>query len=107
MIRLTRMQNRPFVLNSDLIETVEETPDTVITMTTGHKYLVEESAETVIHRIITFRARCYNLSGYNFSGGNPELLSQSHPDCRGYLSDYHQIRIMQRRPSLIGFLLYH
>ncbi|NLN45782.1 MAG: flagellar FlbD family protein [Clostridiaceae bacterium] len=57
MIRLTRRYNRPFLLNSDLIETVEETPDTVITMTTGHKFLVEESAETIVERIIAFRAQ--------------------------------------------------
>jgi flagellar protein FlbD len=44
MIRLTRLNHVPLVLNSDLIEQVEVTPDTVITMTTGEKLMVLESA---------------------------------------------------------------
>lgn len=37
MIDITRMNGKPFTLNSDLIETVEESPDTVVTLTTGKK----------------------------------------------------------------------
>jgi flagellar protein FlbD len=59
MIHLTRMHNRPFLLNSDLIEMVEETPDTVVTMTTGRKFLVEESAGEILERVIHFRNRCF------------------------------------------------
>ncbi len=59
MIRLTRLHNIPFHLNSDLIETIEETPDTIITMTTGKKIVVEESAEVILERIIDFRNKCY------------------------------------------------
>lgn len=55
MIRLTRINHRPLVVNSDLIEHVESTPDTVISMTTGQKFVVLESAEEVIDRVIQFR----------------------------------------------------
>jgi len=55
MIRLTRINHVPLVLNSDLIEHVEVTPDTVIAMTTGQKFMVAESAEEVIQKVIEFR----------------------------------------------------
>jgi flagellar protein FlbD len=55
MIRLTRINHVPLVLNSDLIEHVEITPDTVIAMTSGQKFLVLESADEVIERVIDFR----------------------------------------------------
>ncbi len=55
MIRLTRINRQPIVLNSDLLEHLEATPDTVITMTSGQKMVVLESTEEVIKRIIEFR----------------------------------------------------
>ncbi len=62
MIRLTRINHVPLVLNSDLIEHVEVTPDTVISLTNGQKFVVLESADEVIDRVIAFRravgARC-------------------------------------------------
>jgi len=55
MIRLTRINKVPLVLNSDLIEHVEATPDTVIALTTGQKLVVLESADEVIEKVIEFR----------------------------------------------------
>jgi flagellar protein FlbD len=55
MIQLTRLNHVPLVLNSDLIEHMEVTPDTVVTLTTGQKIVVLESAEEVVERIIRFR----------------------------------------------------
>jgi len=55
MIRLTRINHVPLVLNSDLIEHIEITPDTVITLTTGPKFMVLESPEEVIAKVIEFR----------------------------------------------------
>ena len=55
MIRLTRINHVPLVLNSDLIEHLEVTPDTVIAMTTGQKFRVAESADEVIQKVIEFR----------------------------------------------------
>ena len=59
MIQLTRLNHIPLVLNSDLIEHIEITPDTVITLTTGQKIMVLESAEEVVGRVIAFRRSIY------------------------------------------------
>ena len=63
MIRLTRLNRAPLVLNSDLIEHIDVTPDTVITMTTGQILRVRETAEEVIQRIIDFRRRVFGPDG--------------------------------------------
>lgn len=55
MIRLTRLNNAPLVVNCDLIEHIEMTPDTVISMTTGQRITVLETTEEVIGRVIEFR----------------------------------------------------
>lgn len=55
MIELTRLNNKKFVLNCDLIETVEETPDTVITLTSGKKIIVKENRQEVRNLVILFR----------------------------------------------------
>ena len=55
MIRLTRINRVPLVLNSDLIEHMEVTPDTVIALTTGQKFMVLERPEEVIAKVIDFR----------------------------------------------------
>lgn len=59
MIRLTRLNSIPFFLNPDLIEHVETTPDTVIALTNGQKYVVLEPAEEVLERIVALRQRIY------------------------------------------------
>jgi flagellar protein FlbD len=55
MIKLTRLNNQPLAVNSDLIKFVEQAPDTVITLVSGEKILVRENAEQVMERIIEFR----------------------------------------------------
>jgi flagellar protein FlbD len=55
MIRLTRLNRGPFLINPDLIEHVEVTPDTVITLVNGHQFMVLETAGEVIDRIIEYR----------------------------------------------------
>jgi len=55
MIRLTRLNNRPLVVNSELIKFIENAPDTVITLVTGEKIVVLETAEDVVNQIIEFR----------------------------------------------------
>lgn len=62
MIRLTRINRVPLVLNSDLIEHVEITPDTVIAMTSGQKFMVRESADEVIQKVVEFRRSIANRS---------------------------------------------
>jgi len=60
MIRLTRINHVPLVLNADLIEHIEITPDTVIAMTSGQKFMVLESADEVIERVVEFRRLIMN-----------------------------------------------
>ena len=72
MIRLTRLNNRPLVVNSELIKFIENAPDTVITLVTGEKIVVLETAEEVIHRIVEYRQR---VGGPNLPfpvSGNPK-----------------------------------
>ena len=55
MIKLTRLNHVPLIVNADLIEHVEVTPDTVVALTTGQKFMVLESAEEVVEKVIQFR----------------------------------------------------
>jgi len=60
MIHLTRLNRLPLVLNADLIESIEVTPDTVISLTTGQKLVVLEAAEEVVRRVVEFRRAIYS-----------------------------------------------
>ncbi|HEY1469138.1 MAG TPA: flagellar FlbD family protein [Candidatus Acidoferrum sp.] len=55
MIKLTRLNNQPLVVNSDLIKCVENSPDTVLTLVTGEKIIVRETTEQVLERVVAFR----------------------------------------------------
>lgn len=57
MIQLTRINLVGFYVNPDLIEHMETTPDTVISLTSGQKFVVVEAPEQVIERIVAFRRR--------------------------------------------------
>ncbi len=59
MIDVTRMNGTVFTLNNDLIETVEEMPDTVITLTTGKKIIVKESRQEVKNLVKLFKKEIY------------------------------------------------
>jgi flagellar protein FlbD len=73
MIRLTRINHVPLVLNSDLIEHVEVTPDTVIAMTSGQKFMVRESAEEVIQKVIDFRRQIAQMPDTVVTCGDDEV----------------------------------
>lgn len=55
MIWVSRFNAKEFVVNAELIEFIEETPDTVITMVTGKKILVKESAAAIVEKIFAYR----------------------------------------------------
>ena len=59
MVRLTRLNSAPIVLNSDLIERIDITPDTVITLTNGEILRVREPAEEVVRRVMEYRRQIY------------------------------------------------
>lgn len=62
MIVLTKLNGPEFALNADLIERAESTPDTVLTMVDGTKYVVREPLSDIIDQIRTFRASIVALS---------------------------------------------
>lgn len=55
MIKLTRLGGEAFVLNADLIQYVEQRPDTFITLTTGERIVVVESMDEVLRRAVTYQ----------------------------------------------------
>ena len=57
MIPVSRLNNEPFYVNPDCIEFIEETPDTVISLESGRKIVVTESADAVIERIVAYRRK--------------------------------------------------
>lgn len=57
MIKVTRLNGKEYYINFDLIETIEQTPDTVITLRDGKKYVVLETTEDIIDKIIEFKRK--------------------------------------------------
>lgn len=55
MITITRLNGSKIVLNSELIETLESTPDTIITLTNGKKIVVREDCNSIVERIIDYK----------------------------------------------------
>ena len=55
MIKLQLINGTEIVLNSDLIEFMEETPDTIISLSSGKKMIVKESVPEIVERVLEFR----------------------------------------------------
>lgn len=65
MIELHRIDGTKILLNSDLIECIEEIPDTVLTLVTGNKYIVEEKFDQILKKIVEFRKKI-NAKGISY-----------------------------------------
>ena len=59
MIQVTRLNNTWFVVNAELIETIEATPDTIVSLTTERKYVVRESVDEIVRRVIEYKQKCH------------------------------------------------
>ena len=59
MIKVTRFKGSEMIINCEMIESIEETPDTVITLTSGKKFVVEETAASVIDKVIEFKRKIH------------------------------------------------
>jgi len=59
MIKLTRFNGNEFFVNVDLMEFIESTPDTMITLTTGKKLIVKEAVDEVVEKVIDFKSRAF------------------------------------------------
>ena len=59
MIEVTRINNKKIIVNADLIEFIESTPDTIITTTSGKKIIVQDTVKDVIVKVINYRRNCF------------------------------------------------
>ena len=59
MISLIRLNGQPLMVNCDLIESIEATPDTVVTLTSGNKLIVRDSMEQLQAKIVEFKRKIY------------------------------------------------
>lgn len=55
MVKLSRINGAEVTVNAELIETVEATPDTIVSLTTGKKLMVVESVDQVIEKVMAYR----------------------------------------------------
>ena len=60
MIEVTRLNNKKLVINADMIEKVEESPDTVITLMSGNKIIVKESRQEIRNLVILYKKEIFS-----------------------------------------------
>ena len=65
MIKLTRLNGSELYLNPDLIETIEATPDTHLTLANGQHYVVLDEIRVIVERIVAYKARIGRRSNGN------------------------------------------
>lgn len=61
MIELTKMNGLTFTVNADVIESVDETPDTVLSLTTGKKIIVKESRQEIVEKVVSYKRAIYQM----------------------------------------------
>jgi flagellar protein FlbD len=84
MIQLTRLNNKPVTVNSDLIKFIEQSPDTLVTLITGEKIMVLEKADEVLTRIIDFRRMVLQGLLLSWDTSSARALIARSPDPDGY-----------------------
>lgn len=60
MITVTRLNDAPLIINTDLIEFVEAIPDTIISLTSGKKVMVKESIDEIVARVENYQRKIYS-----------------------------------------------
>ena len=68
MIYLTRLNDEQIVVNAALIEFIEATPDTIISLATGRKLMVRENVAEVLERVIAYQQRIGHPTVIPYSG---------------------------------------
>ncbi|MCM8710978.1 flagellar FlbD family protein [Clostridium sp. SYSU_GA19001] len=61
MVRLTGINNKEIILNADHIEKLESVPESLITLINGNKYIVLESTEEIINKVIEYKNKIFKL----------------------------------------------
>jgi flagellar protein FlbD len=72
MIELTKLNKKKFILNCELIESVESTPDTVITLRNGKLYIVTETPHEVVNLTVAYKRGLFSSLLAPVSGGSGE-----------------------------------
>lgn len=72
MILVHRLRGEPLFVNADLIESVEATPDTVLTLVDGRRVFVDDAPDVVVERIVAFRASLL-VAADDLRAGGPVL----------------------------------
>ncbi len=75
MIRLTRLDGEPFVLNADLIRYLEQRPDTFITLTSGDRLVVKETMDEVLDRSVRYQQAKYQTPRFELDDTQVRLAS--------------------------------
>ena len=83
MIELTRLNGKRFHLNPELVETIDSTPDTVITMTGGKTIMVRESVDQVVEKIFNYRGKIlrFRISDLETNSGQINDTKVLQVDC--------------------------
>lgn len=61
MIEVTRLRGAKIIINAELVECIEETPDTVITLTSGKKFVVSESGKEIVDLVINYKRKIHTV----------------------------------------------
>ncbi|MGN0435297.1 MAG: flagellar FlbD family protein [Wujia sp.] len=59
MIEVTRLKGTKIIINAELIEVIEQTPDTVITLTSGKKYVVSETSKEIVDLVVEYKRKIH------------------------------------------------
>lgn len=59
MIEVTRLKGTKIIINAELIEVIEQTPDTVITLTSGKKYVVSETGKEIVDLVVEYKRKIH------------------------------------------------
>jgi flagellar protein FlbD len=62
MIKVTGLNNKEFILNAEHIEKIEEVPECLITLINGKKYIVLESSDEVVNRVVKYKNRIFTMN---------------------------------------------
>jgi len=74
MVRLTRLDGTPMVLNADLIRFIESLPDTYVTLTNGDRIIVRESVDAVMDKAVAYQ-QTKNLYPPGFRSDSPSVVA--------------------------------
>ncbi len=61
MIKVTRLNQKELMVNAEMVEFVEATPDTLVTLASGKKIMVSESVDEILARVIDYKRKCNQL----------------------------------------------